>query len=119
VRRNWTTVRSAVLGLVAVVASACALGIADREIIEVLGVSSDERSVELMVASCNGNPTAEVEEEGDRVLVKVRGDSTNDDCADAVCIELDRPLNGRSIIDATTGQPVPPSESLGTPTGCT
>jgi hypothetical protein len=47
-----------------------------------------------MVACCHGNPTAEVEEEGDRVLVKVRGDTNNHDCADTVCVELDRSLTG-------------------------
>lgn len=104
--------------MVAVLSAACAFGIADREIIAVEGVSADGRSVVLTVASCNGDPSAEVEERGDRVVVQVRGDTTTGDCADGVCIELDRPLDERAVIDATTDQPVPPSEGFSTVPGC-
>ena len=99
----------AVVGPVALVAAVCACGVTDRQILEVLALSADERSLELMVASCNGSPspTARVDENGDRVVVRVTGGTTNGDCADTVCIELDRPLDGRTLIDATTDTPVP------------
>lgn len=91
-------------------ATACAGGVADRQVLEVTALSADERSLELMVASCNGTPapTAQLDERDDSVVVRVTGGTTSDDCADSVCIELDRPLDGRALIDATTDTSLSP-----------
>jgi hypothetical protein len=96
------------VGAVVVAAAASACGVADRQVLEVTALSADERSVELMVASCNGSPapTAQVDENEGSVVVRVTGGTTNEDCADSVCIELDRPLDGRALIDATTDTPL-------------
>lgn len=96
------------IGAVALAAATCACAVADRQVLEVLALSADERSLELMVASCNGDPppVAQVEENADSVVVRVRGGTTNNDCADTVCIELDQPLDGRDLVDATTDDPV-------------
>jgi hypothetical protein len=106
-RGNRVIVSTALIGVIMMFAVSCVGGTADRQIMGIQSVSADERSLWLSVASCNGNPTAEVDEGEDEIVVRVRGGDTNDDCADGVCIRLDEPLAGRTLTDATTNRLVP------------
>lgn len=69
----------------------------------------DSRQLELAVNSCNRDPQAEVEESGSdiRVTVSLAGVDSGLDCQDSVKVELASPLDGRRVIDAVNGQPVP------------
>ena len=67
--------------------------------------------LELNVASCNENPTAEVVESDTEVRVQVvtsgRWFGRNaDDCADGVTVTLNAPLGTRTVVDQSTGQTV-------------
>jgi hypothetical protein len=111
------TRRIAVVTL-AVVCGACSFGDTGRQILEAQEVDADGGSLELMLASCNGDPTAEVDERDDRIVVRVTGGTTNNDCADVICIVLDQPIDGRPLIDATTDAEVPVADGQGTLVGC-
>ena len=52
---------------------------------------------------------AEVEESGSdiRVTISLAGVDSGLDCQDSVKVELASPLDGRRVIDAVNGQPVP------------
>ncbi|MFN7148139.1 MAG: hypothetical protein ACK4V6_01530 [Microthrixaceae bacterium] len=110
--------RLIVTGTVALACAACSIGAAGRQILEAQEADAEGLHLDLMVASCNGDPTAEVDEHDDRVMVRVTGGTTNDDCADGICIVLDRPLGGRVLIDATTDAAVPVAGGDGTLVGC-
>ena len=66
--------------------------------------------LELNVASCNENPTAEVVESDTEVLVQVTSGRwfgrNADDCADGVAVTLNAPLGTRTVVDQSTGQAV-------------
>lgn len=66
--------------------------------------------LELNVASCNENPTAEVVESGTEVRVQVTSGRwcgrNADDCADGVVVTLNAPLGTRTVVDQSTGRPV-------------
>ena len=66
--------------------------------------------LELNVASCNENPTAEVVESGTEVRVQVTSGRwlgrNAGDCADGVVVTLDVPLGTRVVVDRSTGQTV-------------
>ena len=75
--------------------------------------SNDPAGVEiaLQVASCNADPTAQVEERSDEVIVRVTRSTPKSpfggpDCADAVVIELEAPLLDRPLIDGRTGEDI-------------
>ena len=75
------------------------------------------RKLELIVASCNGNPRAyTLHEDAESVRIRVEASSTpfkgGDDCLDAVEYYLTEPLNDRLIIDAHTERAL----SIGSPT---
>ena len=66
--------------------------------------------LELNVASCNENPTAEVVESDTEVRVQVTSGRwfgrNADDCADGVTVVLNAPLGTRTVVDQSTGQTV-------------
>ena len=66
--------------------------------------------LELNVASCNENPTAEVVESDTEVGVQVTSGRwfgrNADDCADGVVVTLNAPLGARTVVDQSTGQGV-------------
>lgn len=66
--------------------------------------------LELNVAACNENPTAEVVESGTEVRVQVTSGRwygrNADDCADGVTVTLNAPLGRRTVVDQSTGQTV-------------
>ena len=74
------------------------------------------RKLELIVASCNGNPRAyTLHEDAESVRIRVEASSTpfkgGDDCLDGVEYYLTEPLNDRLIIDDHTGRTI----SIGSP----
>ena len=66
--------------------------------------------LELNVASCNENPTAEVVASDAEVRVKVKSghwlSRIAGDCADGVVVTLNAPLGTRTVVDQSTGQAV-------------
>ena len=66
--------------------------------------------LELNVASCNENPTAEVMESDTEVRVPVTSGRwfgrNAGDCADGVTVVLNAPLGTRTVVDRSTGQTV-------------
>ena len=66
--------------------------------------------LELNVASCNENPTAEVVESDTEVRVQVTSQRwfgrNAGDCADGVTLVLNAPLGTRTVVDQSTGQTV-------------
>ena len=80
-----------------------------RSIFAVYGDAASTR-LELNVASCNENPTAEVVESDTEVRVQVTSGRwlgrNAGDCADGVVVTLKSPLDGRTVVDESTGQAV-------------
>ena len=66
--------------------------------------------LELNVASCNENPTADVVESDTEVRVLVTSGRwlgrNAGDCADGVVVALNAPLGTRTVVDQSTGQTV-------------
>lgn len=64
----------------------------------------------LLVDSCNGAPTASVEETDHEVRIRVRATSTplfgGTDCLDPLEVRLREPLGDRDVIDLHTGASV-------------
>ena len=72
----------------------------------------DDRTLELGVASCNGEPeVTELVEEDDEVRVEVTSTVSNpgDACLDLVEVELQAPLGDRRLIDLSSGKQVIPA----------
>lgn len=71
---------------------------------------AESTRLELNVASCNENPTAEVVESDTEVRVQVTSGRwlgrNADDCADGVVVTLKAPLGTRTVVDQSTGQTV-------------
>ena len=80
-----------------------------RSVFAAYGDAASTR-LELNVASCNENPTAEVVESDTEVRVHVtsgrRLGRNAGDCADGVVVTLEAPLGRRTVIDQSTGQAV-------------
>ena len=80
-----------------------------RSVFAAYGDAASTR-LELNVASCNENPTAEVVESDTEVRVKVTSGRwlghNADDCADGVAVTLNVPLGTRTVVDQSTGQTV-------------
>ena len=80
-----------------------------RSVVAVYGDPASTR-LELNVASCNENPTAEVLESNTEVRVQVTSGRwfgrNTDDCADGVVVTLSEPLGTRTVVDQSTGQAV-------------
>ena len=80
-----------------------------RSVFAVYGDPASTR-LELNVASCNENPTAEVLESNTEVRVQVTSGRwfgrNTDDCADGVVVTLSEPLGTRTVVDRSTGQTV-------------
>lgn len=79
-------------------------------------VSDDERVVHLSVGACHPDGTdTEVHETSDevRVLVTVTEPDENVDCGTEVTLNLDEPLGGREVIDASTDKSVEISRQAG------
>jgi hypothetical protein len=85
-----------------------------RSVFAVYGDAASTR-LELNVASCNENPTAEVVESDTEVRVHVTSGRwlgrNASDCADGVVVTLKAPLGTRTVIDQSTGQAVEVSPS--------
>lgn len=77
-----------------------------RSVFAAYGDAASTR-LELNVASCNENPTAEVEESDTEVRVQVTSGRwlgrNGGDCADGVVVNLKEPLGTRRVVDQTTG----------------
>jgi hypothetical protein len=96
--------RWAGVALLAMVLSACS---ANTDILEA-STQGDERTLNLIVDSCNADLTTEVEESRSRVVVTVKArNDTSDDCLDGVVVHLDQPLGDRRLLDGGTGGLVP------------
>lgn len=92
---------------VGLVLAACASG--GREQVEIMAASSDGTIVDMTVASCNANPSAEVDESDERVVITVMADRpgpNRDDCADGITVRLSDPLGSRQLIDGSNDEPV-------------
>jgi hypothetical protein len=80
-----------------------------RSVFAAYGEAASTR-LELNVASCNENPTAEVVESDSEVRVHVTSGRwlarDADDCADGVVVTLKAPLGTRTVVDQSTGQTV-------------
>ena len=71
-------------------------------------LGDDGRTLELGVASCNAEHTVEVDEQAAdevRITVTARGDDGND-CMDGVSVVLKEQLEGRTVVDGSTGDVV-------------
>jgi hypothetical protein len=95
------------IGLLAVALAACSAGIN----IQRGWISPDGTRVRLMVDACLADLQARVDEQPDRVVVRVmvvyqRGDR-DFDCAQAVHFDLGVPLGARRLIDAWDGSDIP------------
>jgi hypothetical protein len=79
------------------------LGFAGREA-RIMGAAIQPEGILVLVDTCNADHRVEVAENPETVIVWVfaRND-TNDDCADGFILELEDPLAGRTLIDASTG----------------
>lgn len=101
------------LGLLLVfLAGWCLGGGVWRGEVSVMEVRVDDSNwLELTVASCNGDPVAEVTRATDaEVWVKVVASSTplkgGGDCQDIVGVRLHEPLGDRVVVDKHTAEPV-------------
>ncbi|WP_296668067.1 hypothetical protein [Demequina sp.] len=61
-------------------------------------------TLEVTSPSCNGDPSVDVEEAEDAVVLDLQATVRNpgDACLDVVVVELDAPLGDRSVIDRAT-----------------
>ncbi len=71
----------------------------------------DSNTLELIVASCNGNPSLSIRhQDDDSVRLRVVASSTplkgGDDCLDAIEIYLSEPFSDKLVIDDHTGRVV-------------
>lgn len=65
----------------------------------------DGVTIEFGVDTCNADPDASVVESDTRVEVSITAkNDTTDDCRDHLIISLDSPLEGRELVDASTGE---------------
>jgi len=93
------TTRLSIALLAALVAAGCSWVPRSVEILDVF-VLPDGRTLEMYVASCNAEHNIEVQEDGESVAVWVTAvNDSNDDCADAVTIELRAELGDRVFVD--------------------
>jgi hypothetical protein len=77
-----------------VILSACS---ANADILEA-SIQSGDRTLNLIVDTCNADLTTKVEESRSRVVVTVKArNDTSDDCADSVVVHLDQPLGDRRL----------------------
>ncbi len=79
-------------------------------------VSSDGLTLFVGVSSCNGDPSAEVDQGTDAIRIAVEsyvppGDE-QDGCADELIVSLDEPLGARRIVDEVTGAELRPIRVL-------
>jgi outer membrane murein-binding lipoprotein Lpp len=96
--------RRAAVALLAMLLSACS---ANADILEA-STQGDERTLNLIVDTCNADLTIEVEESRSRVVVTVKArNDTSDDCLDGVVVHLDQPLGDRRLLDGGTEGLVP------------
>ncbi len=68
----------------------------------------DGRTLSVGVNSCNGTPTADVDQGTDEVRITaeayIPGGDDQDSCMDEVTVGLTEPLGNRRVVDGTTGQ---------------
>jgi hypothetical protein len=106
-------------GVLLLSVAACGPSSARSEQVAVLSAQPDAGGqLWLYVASCHGDPNVRVEESGSTVRVAVRSTVDPDveaDCADGVAVQLKLPLDGRTLLDAGTGRPVPVSAATRSP----
>ncbi len=76
-------------------------------------VSPDQLTLFLGVNSCNGDPTAIVDQGTDAIRVSVEsfipGGDEFDACADGISVVLEEPLGDRVVIDGVTDKPLRPT----------
>lgn len=97
----------ALMGVVAVVAGGCSGS--TRGPVAIDNATLEGPTVlQINVVSCNGDPeVSQLEEAATEVRVEVVADlDPVGDCQDTVTVELDAPLNGRSVVDLTSGRVV-------------
>lgn len=78
----------------------------------IVGWSVADSEVHLWVDTCNGEPEAEVVETSTDVTITVVSTRQNpgDGCQDNLTVELDAPLDGRTLVDGATGRTPEPME---------
>lgn len=78
-------------------------------IVEVWGNDSETR-LDVVIASCNKDPTVDVQESIEeihlRVQVQSRLELFSGDCLDGVSLELAKPLGERTVVDGATDEAV-------------
>ncbi len=81
----------------------------DRVAVLAVEDGGDDRSFILLVGCFPGEIRGSASEHGDQVVVsvEVREERSENDCMTGARVTLDEPLNDRSLIDGTTGEPVP------------
>jgi hypothetical protein len=90
--------------LLGMILSACS---ANASILEA-STQSGDRTLNLIVDTCNADLTTKVEESRSRVVITVKArNDTGDDCLDGVVVHLDQPLGDRRLLDGGTGGLVP------------
>lgn len=97
----------AILGMLAVFAGACT---EDSRTVSIYEPEYREqtRTLGVGVNSCHADLEAEVVETATevRVTVTATGGSADLDCSDTLDVQLDRPLDGRQVVDGASGQAV-------------
>jgi hypothetical protein len=90
----------------ALLVSGCGMGWEDLSIGSV-SVAGDGRSLEVGWY-CHEQAVVDVEESENEVRLTLRARGYRGDCATAETVVLSLPLDGRRVIDATTGAPISP-----------
>jgi hypothetical protein len=97
----------ALLGIVANFVAACT---EDSRTVSIFAADYREqtRDLGLSVSSCKADLEAEVVETAAEVEVTVTGTGGSSmlDCADGLEAQLDRPLDGRQVVDGSSGQAI-------------
>lgn len=82
-------------------------------------VSPDQLTLFLGVDSCNGGPTAVVDQGPDVIRVSVEsfipGGDESEACADAITVVLDEPLSDRLVVDGVTDRELRPTRVFPAP----
>ncbi|MEM9135267.1 MAG: hypothetical protein AAF962_26310 [Actinomycetota bacterium] len=106
------TARLAALPILATVAFAGCGTDGGRQRVSVLEAQPKDggQTISIWVGSCEGEPTAVVTGNTERIIIDVEafvptGDS-NTECADGLVIQLAEPLGDRQVIDGRTGDEV-------------
>jgi hypothetical protein len=106
-------VAALILVAVAIVVGGVTLAVLrdDRQSISIgsVEVGSDDRTLTLVLNACNSDPVVRVEASANEVVLDVRGEPTQNDCADGATVRLDQPLGDRELIDGGSRRVIVPT----------